>query len=651
MRQTQRRIKALVLIPLVSGLLATSGGAANQRQSLSGHVPEIVAKFRPVGRLEGSARLKLAIGLAPRDEAGLDTFIQQLYDPASPTYRHYLSPGQFTERFAPTAQDYQAVIDYAKASGLNVTQQHSDRVVLDVEGAVADIERALQVTLRTYQHPAEARAFYAPDVEPSLALGVSVLHIGGLDNYAPPHPKLKRHSPNPSADTALKGGTSKEGSAPGGQLWGNDFRNAYVPGTTLTGSGQNVGLLEFDGYYPTDVSDYETAIGMSATDRPKLVIVPVQGGVSTPSASGNSEVAGDIEMVVSMAPGLNAVYVFEEENTEISNAQFDDILESMVTYTNVLQFSCSWGGSTAQDLASEVLFKEMASLGQSFYDASGDNGAFVGNIEFPSDSPSITQVGGTTLTDGSAPSYPWISEVVWDWASGPRVSASSATSSSGGISTYYPIPWWQSNISMTASMGSTTWRNTPDVCANADNVYLYSSNGKKGGGWGGTSFAAPLWAGFTALMNQQGAAEGLPPVGFLNPVLYAIASGTNYADCFHDITSGNDTWKKSPDLFYAVPGYDLCCGVGSMTGTNLINAVVGPMPPPSFLPPAMNAGGVTLAWSAVAGISYQPQYTFDLTTTNWINFGPAVTAAGPVATVSDSFTNSHRFYRVLLIPY
>src|SRR5208282_1168255 len=94
---------------------------------------------------------------------------------------------------------------------------------------------------------------------------------------------------------------------------------------------------------------------------------------------------------------------------------FDDIFESMVTYTNVLQFSCSWGGGMASNAMSEVLFKQMAAQGQSFYDASGDDGAFVGNVEFPSDSPSITQVGGTTLTDGSSPSYPWKSEVVWNW--------------------------------------------------------------------------------------------------------------------------------------------------------------------------------------------------------------------------------------------
>ena len=274
--------------------------------------------------------------------------------------------------------------------------------------------------MRTYRHPNDARIFYAPDVEPSLDLGVSVIHIAGLDNYTLPHPKHK-HRPLNQSDNATGTASPKEGSAPGGQLWGNDFRDAYVPGTTLTGIGQNLGLLEFEGFYVKDITNYENAIGMTSTNRPQLVIVPVDGGATPQSYDDDNgeECSGDMEMAVSMAPRLNAIYVFED-GLAVTNPHFDDILESMVTYTNVLQFSCSWGGSTAKDPTSEVLFKQMAAQGQSFYDASGDDGAFVGAVEFPSDSPSITQVGGTTMTDGSAPSYPWNGEVVWDWDSGPQ---------------------------------------------------------------------------------------------------------------------------------------------------------------------------------------------------------------------------------------
>jgi hypothetical protein len=600
--------KSIILILMVASLPVVSVCAANERQTLSGHVPEAVAKLRPVGRLEGSQRLKLAIGLTPRDEQGLDAFIQDLYDPASPNYRHYLAPAEFTKRFGPTEQDYKALIDYAKASGLNVTRQHSNRVVLDVEGTVADIEKALQVTLRTYPHPTEARTFYAPDTEPSLAVGVPVLHIAGLDNYMRPHPRHKRHSINRSANAAPAGVTPREGTAPEGQLWGNDFRDAYVPGTTLTGAGQSVGLLEFEGFYTQDIVDYANAIGMNATNRPQLVVVSLDGG-ATPDAAGDEgqECSIDIEMAMSMAPGLSNIYVFEDGSNENGTAPFDDVFEAMVSYTNVLQFSCSWGGNNPEkDPTSEVLFKQMAAQGQSFFNASGDTGAFVGGVDYPSDSPSITQVGGTTMTDGGGPSYPWESEVVWDWDSGPDVTATNAASSSGGISTYYAIPSWQANISMAANGGSTTMRNTPDVAANADNCYIYYGNGQGEAGLGGTSCAVPLWAGFAALMNQQAASSGVPPVGFLNPALYALASSPNYTSFFHDITSGNNTWKSSPRKFYAVAGYNLCCGLGTMNGTNLINALVVPS---YFLPVA---AGYNLATTNLCG-------------TNWIYPGETVT--------------------------
>jgi subtilase family serine protease len=180
---------------------------------------------------------------------------------------------------------------------------------------------------------------------------------------------------------------------------------------------------------------------MSANNRPNLVIVPVDGGSSPYASDDNGEECSlDIEMAVAMAPGLSNIYVFEDGSSLSGNGPFDDVFESMVLHTNVLQFSCSWGGSTAKDATAEALFKQMAAQGQSFYNASGDTGAFVGAVEFPSDSPSITQVGGTTMTDGSAPSYPWESEIVWASDSGSNVSSNNAASSGGGISTYYSIP-------------------------------------------------------------------------------------------------------------------------------------------------------------------------------------------------------------------
>src|SRR5712671_6943116 len=171
---------------------------AADRQVLRGHVPQAVARLTPVNRLPPSKRLNLALGLPLRNRDALTTLLQQLYDPASPGYRKWLTPAEFAEKFGPTEQDYQAVVDFSEANGLRVTVKHPNRVVLDVEGAVADIEKALHLTLRVYQHPNEPRSFYAPDAEPSLDLAVPILEIGGLDTYALPHP---RHKEQPAGKT------------------------------------------------------------------------------------------------------------------------------------------------------------------------------------------------------------------------------------------------------------------------------------------------------------------------------------------------------------------------------------------------------------------------------------------------------------------
>jgi hypothetical protein len=279
------------------------------------------------------------------------------------------------------------------------------------------------------------------------------------------------------------------------------------------------------------------------------------------------------------------------------------------------QISCSWGGGSA-DPISEGIFKQMVSQGQSFFNASGDSDAFTGSITFPSDSTNITQVGGTTLTT-AGPNGSYVSETVWNWGYDANANPPGYVGSSGGISTYYSIPAWQLGINMTANHGSTTMRNVPDVALTADNVYVRYGNGKSGT-FGGTSCAAPLWAGFTALVNQQAVASGRSTVGFVNPAIYTIGNGANYAVDFHDITTGNNTWPSSPANFYAVPGYDLCTGWGTPAGQSLINALAGPPDTLGILPETgftssgpvggpftvtsqnfslTNSGGTSLNWS------------------------------------------------------
>jgi hypothetical protein len=559
------RISTAIL--LLSAIWAPA--QSSQRTLLPGHRPAVVPGLQPLGRLDGSTRLKLSINLQLRNRDALAQLLDQLYDPASPSYHRYLAPEEFDARFGPTEEDYQAVIAWAARSGFTVNARHPNRMLLEVSASVADIERALQVTLRTYAHPTEPRTFFAPDAEPSVGPGVPISYIGGLDNFARPHPKNLRRAPLPAAAKATP---QIIGSGPNGNLAGFDYRAAYAPGVSLTGTGQMVGLLEFDGYYANDIALYVSQTGVSNVPLQVVLLDGFDGVPTTGADSGNGEVALDIEMAISMAPGLSNVVVFEAGPNGLPN----DVLQAMSssTYTNIKQFSCSWdfGSITpAQRTNMDNYFMRFQTQGQSFFDAVGDSGAVTGAFPPPDDDPYIMQVGGTTLAT-AGPGGAWLSETVWNTQEGPDGYMTGGGVSSGSAS--YNIPTWQKGVNMSTNKGSATKRNSPDVAMVADNVFIVADNGQNENS-GGTSCASPLWAAFTALVNQRAAAVGLPPVGFLNPALYHIGTNSSYAACFDDITVGNNT-NSSVTEYLAVPGYDLCTGWGSPSGGSLIIALTQP---------------------------------------------------------------------------
>jgi uncharacterized repeat protein (TIGR01451 family) len=571
-------------IGLAAGAMMFSSAAVAvpTMKTLSGHVPSVVSRLQAKGSLPTTNSLHLAIGLPLRNGAALSNLIQQIYDPASPNYHHYLTPEEFTAQFGPTEEDYQKVIAFAQANGLTVVGTHPNRMLLDVSGNAGNVGSAFHVAFRVYHHPTENRDFYAPDVEPSVPSTLPVQDISGLNNYGRSHPKYRLKPANVSSVVAPEDvskatiGKAANGSGPAGNYIGNDFRNAYVPGTSLNGSGQVVGLYEEDGYLSSDISAYENLAGLSSVPLQNVLIDGVTG---VPSGNGGEiEVSLDIEMAVSMAPGLSKVIVYEGPY-----GFQNDILNRIASDNAAKQIGCSWGWLGGPSATTDQIFQQMAVQGQTFFNASGDGDAFTAGagsvngvdnpdtFNAPSDSPYITQVGGTTLRmNGAGASY--VSETVWNWDV-RYGSGADGIGSSGGISSYYSIPSWQTNVNMTVPQGSTTFRNTPDVALTADDVLVIADGGVEYLGEGGTSCAAPLWAGFTALVNQFAANNAHAPVGFINPALYAIAAGANYTNCFHDITTGNDEWSGSPNLFSATTGYDLCTGLGTPNGTNLIFAL------------------------------------------------------------------------------
>jgi uncharacterized repeat protein (TIGR03803 family) len=531
------------------GLAYTPATSGAPRQVIGDGVPAL-ARLRPIERLEATQHLEFTIGLALRNKESLSNSLAEIYDPSSPAYHQYLTPVQFAERFGPTRREYQAVIAWAKSKGFALRGTHPNRTLVDLEGPVRSIEEAFKVQMRVYRHPRESRTFYAPEGELSLDLSVRVLAVSGLDDFVLPRPmnlNTAFFDPIPYSIPYASG------SGPNGAFIGNDFRAAYAPGVELHGAGQSVGLFELDGYYFSDILAYEN---LAALPPVPITNVLVNGFSGRPGVN-NVEVALDIVMTISMAPGLSEVIVYEGTGSS-ANA----VLNRMATDNLARQLSSSWGFGPQVDPIREQIFQQFAAQGQSFFQAAGDDGAWTGPIYPPSDDPFVTVVGGTSLQT-TGPGGARMSETTW-------------SGSGGGISTSYALPAWQNGLSTPANQGSATMRNIPDVAAVADTtIWLVANNGQQGR-VGGTSAAAPLWAGFAALANELAAATSEPAIGFLNPALYALGSGAGYAAALHDIASGNNTNSASPTRFFAVSGYDLCTGWGTPAGSNSIAALLVP---------------------------------------------------------------------------
>ncbi|MGA7931479.1 MAG: S53 family peptidase [Candidatus Sulfotelmatobacter sp.] len=534
--------------------LSIPAPAKKAAQVLHNHVRPAVTNSRAarVGPMSNNQRLRLAIMLPLRNQDELTSLLKRLYDRSSPDYRHFLTVAQFTERFAPTKRDYQAVVKFARSKGFTVTNEPANRMLVHLDGTVSQINKAFHVTMTNYRHPAENRMFYSPDREPSLELSVTVAHIAGMNNFSLPRPKFKRAPPNFRRTSV--------GSGPGGAYLGNDMRAAYYGGTTLTGIGQAIGLLEFDGYNMSDV----TASFAGESNSVPIHNVLLDGATAGSDGDDGEQVL-DIVQAASMAPGLSQVRVYIAPGNSQIGVGDVDIFNQMATENIAKQLSCSWGWNPDDTTQLDPIFQEFATQGQNLFVASGDAGAYTGSNatdnSYPAESVYVVAVGGTDLTTNGA-GGPWQSETAW------------ADSSGGPADDGFAIPSWQTGSANSANQASTTVRNVPDVAAEANTDNYTCDQGSCSGDYGGTSFAAPRWAGFLALVNQQVTSGGNSSLGFLNPAIYSIGQSPSYNNDFHDITSGNNN-NGQGHSFNAVVGYDLVTGWGSPNGQNLIDGLSG----------------------------------------------------------------------------
>jgi subtilase family serine protease len=584
---------------------------------------------RSIGRLPASQAMNLVIALPLRNEDQLGQLLKDLYDPASPGYRQFLTVEQFTEMFSPTQQEYAAALDFAKENGFTVTGTSSNRLIVQVSGSVANVEAAFHVNIRVYQHPTENRTFYAPDREPTTNLTFSLWHVSGLDNYSIPHPAgLDKRS-----DGAGSSSNATTGSGPSASFLGSDMRAAYYGGTALTGAGQSVGLLEFHGTDLADLTTYFT--NAKQTNNVPITLLSTDGTSTScldSMAGGNcddTEQTLDITQALGMAPGLSSLVVYVGSSDAA-------IFNAMATANPLnAQLGSSWTWTPSDPTTDDPYFKEFAAQGQNLFQAAGDNKKWTTTGKaseiYPADDVYVTSVGGTDLATSSA-AGPWASETAW-------------ANSGGGISPdELAIPSWQTAAAAGCASCSQTYRNGPDVSANANYTFYVCADQTTctANNWGGTSFAAPMWAGYMALINQQSVANGKKTLGFINPSLYSIGAGSSYTTDFHDITSGSNGYS-------AATGYDLATGWGSPNGSGLINALAGSSSAATIASPSpgttLTTAATTFAWSP--GPVGTTSYSLNVGTTgvgsaDLVNIGPL--PLSPTSVTVNLPTNGTKIY-------
>ena len=541
--------------------------------------PSLAGATKLPEKIPADAPLTLTIVLKRTDQKGFESFLQNVQNPGSPAYRQYLSPEEQAARFGPSVSVYGDVEQWLRAEGFTVIEGSANRLTVTASGTRAQAERALQIHLRDFE--IGGQTFYANDREPTWPGRVAhdVQAVIGLSNQAKPEAVIAGELPFGGclihADFAashdpryyrcnhlicrrlflrlrsrylreclLRKGLfpNRGGNGPGG---GNSFFSLIsssvpslvgqvpaAPWLAADGTGQTIGLLEFDSFNPSDISDYLGYVGLPATEMNRLSQVHVNGGAAL--GPEEPEVLMDIVAVMTNARGAKVV-VYDAPFAGIRTS-FQTLFNKMIT-DGVSVISNSWVYCEDQTSLADVqsidsVLASAAAAGITVLNSTGDFGSTCVNgsantISVPADSPNATAVGGTSLSVGPASTY--LSEIFWN--------GQNRTPPSGpggfGVSRFFSRPGYQNGFS------TSPMRSIPDVALNADpangiEICQADAGGcPTGAQYGGTSLAAPLWASFVAILNQ---AQG-QNIGALNPLLYPLGN----TNAFHSAASmGSD---------------------------------------------------------------------------------------------------------------
>jgi len=555
-------IVATLALALISGGIAMADHRDTSRPTERatkdrGQVPVSGApvSFVDAGPTPRRQAIDFELELAFPGREAMQAYALGVTDPASPDYRRFLTADEIGRRFGLDDEAIRRVTEWASAHGLTVGDVSPQRIGIAVRAPARDIESAFDVTLRDFVD-AQGHRFHAPVETPLIPpeLDGLVTAVTGLDARPTERPAL----------------TGPIAAGPAGGLTPAVIDRAYeiegLRAQGLHGEGQTVAIVSLDTFDADDVAKFDR---MAGTSGPRVQRVKVNGGFDRPG-DGQDEVNLDIDVIRALAPKAQIIN-YESPNRSGALA---NVVDRIVADGKAEIVSISWG--SCEPLRSSDGLSRMArslaaaaAAGITVFVASGDHGAYGcidqdrQDLRIAVDSPAsdvnVVAVGGTyasMLPDGT-----YIEEAAWEepltgWAPG------------GGLSVEYARPSWQRGpgVDNARSNGK---RQVPDVAGPADpnSGFLTVAAGKASSG-GGTSAAAPFWAGYALLVRQLAEREGVRGLGALGPVLYTLAASRPAGELFHDVTKGGNLYDD------AGAGWDYATGLGTPRGTVLARAIV-----------------------------------------------------------------------------
>jgi kumamolisin len=525
---------------------------------------------RRLGATPPGEPVDFLVALRLPGRAALERFVAAESRASDP---HPLTAAEIGDRFGLPAPVVAGVVRRLEVAGLQVTRQFAHRGALLVEGPADAVERFFSVRLDDFSD-GDAR-FHAPDRTPVLPadLRAEVTSVLGLDTrpvYTPRHSIGQIDPVAPSTSGSL------------GPLRPAELARAYgqasLWGRGVSGEGQTVAVISLGTRRGDEVTLWEQQFDLDHVPVTDIVVPPAPPSPGAPDwdASFAGEVALDLEMVRATAPGAAVLnYTTRNDGASIVRVLNQIVEDGRASIVTISYGVCEAARTSDALIQQDQFFIAAEAAGINVFVASGDDGAHDCRrlvnppdlrlaVDWPSASAHVVAVGGTTLFHTEDGGY--VREEGW-------ASPTSYVGSGGGTSRLVRRPVWQQGPGVDNGF-STGARQVPDVAAPADPAsglicVLWDPDGNQYGlaAAGGTSAAAPFWAGLTALAQQSLGDAGVA-LGDVKPLLYTLATRTGAQSVFHDVTTGTN------DTFAATPGWDYLTGVGSPRAVRLVDALV-----------------------------------------------------------------------------